>query len=229
MTLIVGIVCSDGIVVAGDSQTTGDTFKILDTNKINHIQHSSGHALVAEAGVVTLTSNMVEELGKLVRDKNMSDQHSFSDLVKMAVRKTRDAMRYQNFDCNSEELENVIVRNELQSVLLYAHYDGESPKLHTISLSMGIPQPAKKCFDAVGTGSALAHYLLTNLCVHNQQMDVEQAAVLAVHVVETVKRHDRYCEGPTRLGILRAPRQDGTGEVLTVEDRDGVIYSREDR
>jgi len=37
-------------------------------------------------------------------------------------------------------------------------------------------------------------------------MDSELATAIAVYVVESVKKHDAYCGGATKVAILRAPK-----------------------
>ena len=200
MTLIVGIVCKKAIVVASDSQTTWGTGKSYDANKMSELKYPYGRALIAESGAVVTSTETVDQLSKLAGDRKLFDQHLLSGLAEMAVRKARDKLRFQNFECSSEELQNFIERNELNSELMIAHYENGKPRIDTISLALGISQRAKSFFEAVGSGSDLATYLLGDLC--QRDMEEQTASVIAVHVVEIVKRHDPYCGGPTKLGIL---------------------------
>ena len=93
----------------------------------------------------------------------------------------------------------MIDRNELECQMMIAHY-ADGPRLHTVSLSWGMTIAAKSHFCIVGSGSDLANYLLTESCEPNQ--DWKTNAAIAVNVIETVKRYDPYCGGPTKLGIL---------------------------
>ena len=86
---------------------------------------------------------------------------------------------------------------------MVAHYSADEPKIFTVSLSIGIASKTKGIFEAIGSGSPLAIYLLSDMCIPD--LDYETASVLAVHTVEIVKRHDIYCGGPTKLGIVRKP------------------------
>jgi 20S proteasome alpha/beta subunit len=241
VTLIIGIVCKDGIVIAGDSQTTWETGKSWSTNKITDLEHSSGHAIFAESGADITSSFILEELKILLTEKT-TQKTPLPKLVRMAVRKVRDKLRFQNFECSSEELEGVINRNGLNSFLMFAHYDGENPGIYTVSLTIGIPQRSKNSFAVVGCGSDLANYLLSNLLNAKKELnsklppekrqpidecgiDTDEALYIAAYVMEIVKRHDPYCGGPTKLAILRHPKHIEKGERLTVSDlANNVIY-----
>jgi len=203
VTLLAGIICKDGIVVASDSQTTWDSGKSWNANKMTELEHPYGRALVAESGAEITSAAMVEELVKLAGDKQQFDEHKLSGLAELAVRKVRQRLRAQNFECSSEELQDIIWKQELDSKIMIAHYDGNRPVIDTIGLTAVIPKRAKSFFEAVGTGSDLATYLLTDLCT--PKMDCRTASVTAVLVTEIVKRHDRYCGGPVKLGILWLP------------------------
>lgn len=170
VTLIIGIVCRDGIVIAGDSQTTWGTGKHWDAQKITDLEYPQGHAIAAESGATITSSNILEELQKLVKDKTCLEKHSLPDLAKLAVKKVRDGLRFQNFDCSSEELEKFIERNEMKSVLMFAHYEEDKPRIDTIDLMTGTPRKAKSFFEVVGSGSDLAHYLLSNLFQAKRQL-----------------------------------------------------------
>lgn len=244
MTLIIGIVCKDGIVIAGDSQTTWQTGKSWEANKLEKLECANGFALAAESGATITSSSILEELKNQAISEEKTEKHSLPELAQMAVRKTRDKLRFQNFECSSEELEHFIDRNDLQSVLMFAHYEGDTPRIDTISLKMGISQRAKTKFEVVGSGSDLAHYLLSNLLHAKQkldlmhaiktqrpasefQIDIEEAVQIAVYVIEVVKRHDPYCGGPTKLGIIRHPNRIEDGEHLVITDLSGNVLQDE--
>lgn len=202
VTLIAGIICADGIVMASDSQTTWQTGKTWRTDKMTELEWIYGRALVAESGATVTSALVVEELQGLCKDRAAGK--SLPAVIELAVRKARERLRAQHFGCSSEELQSIIQRNEMECELMIAHNDpSEGPRLDTISFTTGINRRAKGSFDAVGSGADLAGYLLEDLCTASQ--DCEIGSVIAVHVVETAKHHDPYCGGPTKLGILRRP------------------------
>src|SRR5260221_688119 len=88
VTIIVGIICTDGIAMACDSQTTiGDAYaKRTDTSKISVLEMSSNAVLVAEAGDATLSSRCVEILRENIKDSPFDDYRKPADVAQDAVR-----------------------------------------------------------------------------------------------------------------------------------------------
>jgi 20S proteasome alpha/beta subunit len=203
VTLIVGILCKDGIVVAADSQTSWDTGKRYDANKMTDMKYSFGRALIAQSGAVITSQAIIEELKKLSNKSEAFEFPSLAGLAAQSVRKVRDKLRFQHFDCSAEELQSIIREEGLDCALMIADHSGKEPRIDTVNLLVGIPSRSQSYFETIGSGSDLATMLLTDLCTPNMEMRL--AAIIAVHVVELVKRHDPYCGGPTRLGMLRKP------------------------
>lgn len=252
MTLIIGIICKDGIVIAGDSQTSWTSAKSWDANKITVLNCSDGHAIVAESGAVITSGSIIQKVETSLRASNSSDTSSLPDLARQAVKSVRDDLRFQNFNCSSTELDEVIERHGLNSVLMFAYYDGKLPQINTIGLKIGIPQRCNASFETVGSGSDLANYLLSNLLnsrkellsraaikrqrpIKDDGLDSEEAIYIAAYVLEIAKRHDPYCGGPTKLGIIRHPdfipessliQQDMAGNVIRHDSAPVFIYCK---
>lgn len=170
---------------------------------MTEIAYPYGRALVAESGAVLTSAKAVEYLGQMAKDKTLFDERGMAGVAAQAIRKVRNELRYQQFDCSAEELQDFIYREELNCELMIAHDHG-GPCIESISLTIGIANRTKHFFDAVGSGADLAMYLLSDLCL--PEMNYSTAAVVAAYVVEAVKRHDPYCGGPVKLGILRLPK-----------------------
>jgi len=168
------------------------------------LDYAYGRALVAHSGAVITSAAILEQMGKLSADRALFDAQEMRGIAALAVRRVREQLRFQNFECSSEELQSVIERDDLDSVLMIAYYEGDKPRIDTIRLKIGLANPAQSFFESVGTGADLATYLLTDLCTAD--MDYKTASVYAVYVVEIVKRHDPYCGGPTKLGVLHLPQ-----------------------
>src|ERR1051326_5453612 len=218
VTLIVGIICRDGIVMAADSQTTWETGKSWSTIKMTELRHPGGLALIAEAGADITSGKVVEQLKDLAVQGGSFEQHSLPELAAVAVKKVRDKLREQQFSCSSEEFQEFLLREGLGRELMLAHYEGHAPFLRspcidTIKLSLGLANRARGSFETIGSGADLANYLLTDLW--SPEMDCATASLIAVLTVEIAKRHDPYCGGPARLGILRYPSAGLASHALT--------------
>lgn len=205
VTLIVGIIAKDGIVVASDSQTTWGTGKSWDAKKMSEVGHAYGRALVAESGAVITSSQAVEELQRLASIPEEVKKDGLAALLEKTSRHVREKLRHYHASCSSEELRGIIESEGLDFSLMLAHYDHrkETARIDTVSMSVGLASQCKTFYEAVGSGADLAQYLLTELCI--PEMNTTTASIIAVHVVEIVKRHDQWCGGPTKLGVLRQP------------------------
>src|SRR6267142_6580303 len=85
VTLIVGIVCRDGIVMASDSQTTCASMKMLDAIKMEEVEHATGRALIGGAGAVISSSRAMEYIVE-----HRSENKPLPDIAADAIKKTRD-------------------------------------------------------------------------------------------------------------------------------------------
>lgn len=203
VTLIIGIICKDGIVVASDSQTTWETGKTWNANKMTELKGVYPQALVAESGSEVSSSRIVSHLVQIAEDRNVFKEVGMDGMAARAVKQVRDELRQQQFNCTSEEMQSFIQREGLDCRIMIAHY-GDRPRIDTISLTLGIANKANHFFHCVGSGADLAAYLLTDWCAPD--MDYGTALLIATCVVEIVKRHDPYCGGPVKLGVLRMPK-----------------------
>jgi 20S proteasome alpha/beta subunit len=207
VTIITGIICKDHIVLASDSQTTQGTMKQCSTEKISIVKLANASALVAEAGSAVLSGRAIEILQKLAKDRPLDDYRTLADLSQVAMRKLKDELKIQNCDCSMEALRDFLLRSEIGCELMLAYFFDGKPQLYTVDLLVGIANKVKSHFAAIGCGANLGGYLLSEHATPD--MDPEFAAVISIYVVETVKKHDAFCDGPTRLGAVRNPLKSG--------------------
>ena len=88
---------------------------------------------------------------------------------------------------------------------MVANYFEEKPYIYTVSLHTCMANRAKLHYEAIGCGGNLGGYLLSEFSY--PKMDSELATAIAVYVVESVKKHDAYCGGATKVAILRQPKK----------------------
>jgi 20S proteasome alpha/beta subunit len=202
VTIIVGIISDGEIVLASDSQTTYGTAKRSDVEKISVIEFSNAVALVAESGAAQLTGRAVELLQEKAKGKELSDYRMVADLAQESLREVKSSVIKSNEGCNfSEDKWERYFRDDNQADLMVAHYFENRPYIYTVDISNCIANKAKLHYEAIGCGANLGGYLLSELSY--PKMDSELAAAIAVYVVESVKKHDAYCGGDTKVAILR--------------------------
>src|SRR5438477_1615303 len=84
MTIIVGLVCKDCIVMASDSQTTDGFSKRCDTEKISTVQFVNSQVLVAASGMSSLSNQAVAVFQKLAKGKTIEADKADDQVVEIA-------------------------------------------------------------------------------------------------------------------------------------------------
>jgi 20S proteasome alpha/beta subunit len=201
VTIIVGIICEDSIILASDSQTTTGTSKRTDTNKISIVEFMDSKALVAQAGSDILAGRAVEILIDLAKSKKVEDYRAVADLAQEVARKLKDELRFQQGDCTMTELRSYIDNNLGGGELLLAYYYNDTPYLYRIDLTIGLANRVNSHYTAIGCGGNLGEYLLSEYSAPG--IDFNSALSTAIYVVEEVKKHDAFCSGNTRVGFIQ--------------------------
>lgn len=202
MTIIVGIISDGEIVLASDSQTTFGTAKRSDVEKITKVEFSNATALVAESGSAQLSGKAVEILQEKAKARELTDYRMVAELAQESLREVRNYLTKLNEGCNfSDEKWERYFRDENPVELMVAHYFANKPYIYTVDLFTCTANKAKLHYEAIGCGSNLGGYLLSELSY--PKMDSRLAAAIAIYIVESVKKHDAYCGGATKVAILR--------------------------
>lgn len=214
MTIIVGLICKNAIVLASDSQTTTGTSKRCDAEKFAIVKFSNAEVLVAQAGNASSSSRVIEVLSDLAKGQKLTDYRGVAVIAQKAMRQLKDELRVQNCDCSMEELREFI-RDNTNCELMIAHYFEGKPYIYKIDLVLGIANRIQSHFAAIGCGSNLGEYLLSE---HSKPaMSSEFGSAIAVYVVETVKKYDALCGGPTRIGIILSDKGKNKINILSEE------------
>ena len=203
VTVIVGIICKCGIVLASDSQTTfSDDSKRCDSEKIRLIKFkdSDDKVLIAQSGRVETSSRIIDVMERLAAERKLENEETVLKTVQDAMRKVRDELRYQHFDCSAEELKKIMFDESLNCGLMAAHFCNSKPFIHTFDFSSGTTTTSKSFFESTGCGSALANYILSELC--SPEMDSRLGEAIAVYTVDKAIKHVAYCDRPIRLAVV---------------------------
>jgi 20S proteasome alpha/beta subunit len=200
MTIIVGIKCRDGLVLASDSQTTYGTSKRLDTKKISLVHFEDGAALVAESGPASMSGEALRLLQKKATTQKISTDDSPALLAVDAMRELRKGQSALYPGRHSLDEWKKFYTTEGRTELAVAYWFGGKVELYTITLDECVPSKVQGHFAAAGCGGDLAEYLLGEFCPKG--LTCSLAAVVASYVVEMVKQHDACCGGPTGIGMI---------------------------
>lgn len=218
MTIIVGVKCNDGIVIGSDSQASvskGVPIKRPEYAKIFDIKIDSNKcALLTGAGTVAYITRASEEMSKKCKDKLINNPREFADACEDVVnfifkryvvdkanklginssknlKKSKSKIKWQGdiFSPPSFILFSgiMIKKNNKTELGLYTiHPDGVAENIGD--------------YDAIGSGAAIAEYILSRLWHKN--LKIGEAIKLVIYVIEEVKKIDPYCGGLTRISLL---------------------------
>jgi 20S proteasome alpha/beta subunit len=215
MTIIIGLLCKDGVVLASDSQAVswrGVDIKRLDYQKIASFKCDDNlNVVVSGAGTVALISKAIEKLHIRCQETKISTPEQLAEAAE-------DVMTDMEKRYIVDKFEKLGVTKKLKSPLAEtgsqiedtprlrgfiivvgcADSSGGNPCIYIIGPD-GVAQRVHK-FDSVGSGSVYAEYLLAKY--YQDQVTVEKATELAAYVVEEVKKIDPNCGGNTQIVTL---------------------------
>jgi 20S proteasome alpha/beta subunit len=201
VTIIVGIICKDAIILASDSQTTSGGMKRTDAEKIISVRFDNDCVLVAQAGNAGNSARAIEILSDMAKHKKISDYRTPADLARSAMMKVKEELRQQYCNCTVEELQDFIWKDEQQSELMLAYYFKGKPYIFKLDLAIGRADKENSHYAAIGCAANLGSYLLSEHT--NPNMECGLASVLAIYIIETVCKHDAYCSPPARVGLIK--------------------------
>jgi 20S proteasome alpha/beta subunit len=191
MTILLGLICEGGIVIATDTQGTGDNFS-LPSDKISIVNFKGDKTLVAKAGNCLLSNRTVEIIQEKADDIELNHPRQLVGLAESAIRQIRDQMI-------DEDQKKWIAENPFE--LLLAQCGPYEPSLF-LATSLGITNKFEKYYATAGCGAELAECLLNEFIL--KPKTVAEAVAVAVYIVGKVKRYDPFCGGPTTIKV--APR-----------------------
>jgi 20S proteasome alpha/beta subunit len=207
MTIVVGLVAKDGIVIAADSQAQayrGAPFKRSDYTKIYEMgeQKDDVKAALAGAGATAFISKAVAEITDIWHEERITTVTKFEEVIEatmlsLAKKYFFDRQRSLGTDEGVQvkprraEMGYPIMVPDLS--LLCAAIDRSGGKyLATIGAS-GLAE-RENSYTSIGSGSAYAEYILARL--YTEELSIEEALDCAVYTVEEVKDIDPNCGGP---------------------------------
>lgn len=243
MTIIVGLVATDGVVIAADSQAEmfrGTDVKRSDYTKIYSLGENEDKvkAIIAGAGSVAFINKAVNELRKKWGEKRFNGVADIEDaiesaMVALAKKYFFDRRRIFGVSEDQEISKSLHPKRHQQgpapipevSLLVGACDETGNKMLATIGPE-GIAE-LDETYTSVGSGSAYAEYILARL--YGENLNSEQALECAIYTIEEVKKVDPNCGGPVRAikvkkdGIENCDPDDLRSLVNKLEIRDELL------
>jgi len=199
VTIIVGIIAKDGIVMACDSQSSAGNVKRTDSSKISHLRFDSRDVLVAQAGSIELGSMALEILTRKCASGSFDDYRKPADLAQDAIAETKTKFLELNSTGGSDYLNDYFENNEFSFMVAYYYGNPPTPYLYIVSSVPGFATREKN-FAAIGCGGTVGEFILSRASV--TELECMGALIAAAYTVEEVKKVDSYCGGATKAAVL---------------------------
>lgn len=198
MTLIVGIVSREMIVLAGESQFTDPASGIVDYgDKISIVPLYFGEFLLAQAGLADVTNSIVE----IIKEKAKSIRDVDASTIKRIISESIHELKTGYLD--KEQIEHCKEHGGAQ--LMAAFYAEKERRLHLSKIDVfgsGLTcPPENQYYCSIGVGRWLAEYLLSE--VYDPPSDENLAAAAAIYTIKKVKDfHRGACGGQTKVMMM---------------------------
>lgn len=196
MTIALGILASDGIVIAADSQETyGDYFKAFALKIHRAMTHSNIHSDVKSAIVITGSGASVylDAVSQEIIKEFHSRQHRTVDDLELHLKQFQE-------DFWAKHVTPLLPHIDRQfELIIGAEIEGRCRLWRT---DANVIKPSES-FEAVGTGHSYARMAIER---HVYDLSAQNAAILAVLGVMRAKEYDNYCGKSTMVTIVKENR-----------------------
>jgi 20S proteasome alpha/beta subunit len=193
MSILIGIICPEAIVLAADSHITEASQGTFNSvNKISMVEFwPNDQVLVAQAGLWPLTNRIVEKMREKAKGVRITSASTVTQIAE-------DSIRESKFSLDEEQIKCV---NENPSALMLAFYIERKPYLYTVNVyGHGITSCPAEHYATAGIGEYLANYLLQEYAAPKSHSDL--AIAISIFVIKKVKENTKYCGGNTTIRRL---------------------------
>lgn len=211
MTVVVGLKCIDGPVIATDSQSEysrGVDVKRLNSNKLYELD---GKYLLAGAGVLAHIHVLVDNVKSQL--KNQENSQRCSELNKDETENTVEQVLWTLVRHYNMERGGFIGTAEREfftpiAILAGGYYENDDLKYYCDILHCydGTIEPIED-YGAAGSGAAYAELLLKSL--YYKGITVDEGIKVAAYVINEVISIDPHCGGDIQLGFIKSINDNG--------------------
>lgn len=203
MTVIVGIVCKDGIIIASDSQVEFERaapVKRVNANKIYKLLEDRNIA-IAGAGTLTFIHKAINLIRESIieEEKKSGRKLSFREIIDLA----ESAMAHIYRVYNIKRLEYIYGQLLPEFIHPFPLMIGGSEKnnkylfiLHEDGISEDIED-----YATLGSGAAYAEYLLSKF--YYKGITTEAGKVIAMYVIKEIEKIDPNVGGPINIVVIK--------------------------
>jgi hypothetical protein len=202
MTISIGFLCKDSIVMATDTQVSymGSTHKACNADKLISLDFPDVTAVVVMAGGLEFFSALRGKLEIKAPVTEIKTIRSIPDAVADAIREVKsDLWKAALKEQRTRERWQRVFADEGCDMLIGFYHQG-APHLFRAFFVSGLVSPVTADYEMIGSPLVLVDYLLSSIPMFN--LKTSDAMALAAYVVQMAKDHDQACGGITRLAIV---------------------------
>lgn len=208
MTIIVGVICNDGIVLASDSQAgsfKGVHVKRLDYTKIYDFSFDRATTLVTGAGETPFITRAIEIFESKAKESKFHKCREVADLAETVMNEVNKRYIVERGKELGFIKSPTAARPRWQDdrtlgfALVVGLCCNNESRIYTVYPD-GVAERAER-YASLGSGSAFAEYLLARL--YRDDLTLDEAIRVAVYVIEEVKKVDLHCGGPTQVVAVK--------------------------
>lgn len=202
MTLVIALVCKDGIVLASDSQETFENLPLMRRDKHRpKIVKINDCIMIAGAGSVTFLQQVEEELRGYVATEKIPVTEGclkLKDKVQMMVHSVRKS-HLERMKALYGEI--VGAQAAPSGQLMIASYDCDSAQKLNVFLIDGDGDIEKiTTYQPIGSGMLYAELILKDY--YKPEMTIEEGKRLAYWTIADTKEVDRYVGPPIIIAVV---------------------------
>jgi 20S proteasome alpha/beta subunit len=220
MTILIGLRCSDGVLIASDTQSEfgrGAPVKRLNASKIYPIGE---HCAIAGAGTVAHIQKSIDLIRYGLQEAESGKHSSLSDdeFTDTIEKVTTASHKRYNIE-RAKYLGDPREREWFTPMLICAAKCG-SDKFHLSLIHYeGLVEPIED-YGTAGSGAAYAEFLLKSL--YTEGIKVAKAIPIAIYTIGEVKQIDPNCGGQTRVAIVKEKYEELAPEHIQEQESKDV-------
>ena len=187
MSVLIGIICPEAIVLAADSQITDPhTGNFSYVDKISVVKFWPGdEVLVAQAGLWPLTNRVIQIMRKKAETIKITSEGIVAAILEDSIRDVKRPL----------DKEQKAYVDQHQTGFMLAFYVGKKPHIYTINFyGGGFVNVEDRHFATIGVVE-LADFLLSEYAAPKSHSDM--AISSSVFTIKKVKDNNKFCGGDT--------------------------------
>lgn len=223
MTIIIGIRCADGVVVATDSQaefSRGVDVKRLNMNKITTLED---RYIFAGAGVHAHIRTLIENVTFFIQNQESQQRSQLNrdEAEKVAEQALWALVKHYHIDRSA-----VLGVADIEFFTPIVIFSGGNIVDKSVDYYIyflygqdGTVEPIDD-YGASGSGAAYAELLLKRL--YSEDMTVEEGIKVGIYVTEEVKAIDPHCGGDIQIAVQKTTNPNNLQVSLNILDKSEI-------